>query len=83
MDTWSPMPDLVESNIFTMDEEVFLLYKDNFHFSLLVNRNDGIDEDRDLGNDVHQTNLRIEFERLFREDLYSRDFIENLHLSLF
>ena len=81
MRTWKPMPDLVESNIFTMDEDVFLIYEDTVHFSLLV-KDDGINEDTDLENEIHQTDMEIEFERQVLEDINVQNFIDNLDLSL-
>ena len=49
MDSWNPIPDLVESNEFTMDDDVVPPYEGTVHFSLLV-RDDGINEDTYLEN---------------------------------
>ena len=38
---------------------------------------------QDLENEIHQTDMEIEFERQVLEDIYVQDFIDNLQLSLF
>ena len=50
MQTIEPKEFLKHDNKFVMQEDVFLLYEDNVHFSLLVDRNEGVQVDEVLAS---------------------------------
>ena len=55
-----------------MKEDVFLLYEDDVHFSLLVDKSEGVDQVTSVTN-AHQEEVSSG----------TRDFINDLHCSLF
>ena len=66
-----------------MNEDVFLLYEDDVHYSLLVDKNEGIHEDTVIENEGTPTEGVTENNMYDWENPDNGEFIDNLYASLF
>ena len=78
-----PKIDLVESNKFTMNEDIFLLYEDDVHYSLLDDKNEEIHEHTVIENEGNQTEGVTENNMYDWENPDNGEFIDNLYASFF
>ena len=66
-----------------MNEDVFLLYEDDVHYSLLVDKNEGIHEDTVIENEGTPTEGVTENNMYDWENPDNGEFIDNLYASFF